>query len=75
MEVASEPSEKGAAGAPALRSFISSATAWVLILGATGSALVVSGVAVIAGGGWALIASGGFSFLLAAFIVRGLNNG
>ena len=64
--------------AAALRQFLArvmSALVWFLALGATGIALVVAGVAVLAGAGWALITAGAFLIFTAALIGQGMKHG
>jgi hypothetical protein len=50
-----------------------SAMAWFLILGLGGTAMIVTGVLVLFGAGWAFIAGGVFLLLGSAFIRRGMN--
>ncbi|MDP9991975.1 hypothetical protein J2W28_001003 [Variovorax boronicumulans] len=52
-----------------------SALVWFLLCGAAGMALVVAGVAVLFGTGWALIAAGAFLIFTAALIGRGMKHG
>lgn len=62
------------AGALAVRLAVS-AVVWLLIFGVLGLALLVSGVGVLYGAGWALIAGGVACLAAAAFIKQGLTNG
>ena len=48
---------------------------YVLGFGAVGAALVVAGIAVLAGAGFALVAAGAFLIAASAFITRGMSNG
>jgi len=52
-----------------------SAFLWFLLMGAAGMALVIAGVFVLLGFGWALIAAGAFLLFTAALIGRGMTNG
>lgn len=49
--------------------------AYVVAFGVFGAALVVAGVAVLAGSGWSLVTAGAFLLAGAAFITRGMSNG
>ena len=49
--------------------------AYVVAFGVIGAALIVAGVAVLAGAGWSLVVAGGFLLAGAAFITRGMSNG
>lgn len=49
--------------------------AYVIAFGVIGAALIVAGVAVLAGAGWSLVAAGIFLLAGAAFITRGMSNG
>lgn len=51
-----------------------SALLWFIVLGAAGIGLVVAGVYVLAGLGWALIAAGVFLLLVTALVGRGMNH-
>lgn len=62
------------AGALAVR-LVASAVVWLLTFGVLGFALLVSGVGVLYGAGWALIAGGVACLAAAAFIKQGLTNG
>lgn len=48
--------------------------AYVVAFGVIGAALIVAGVAVLAGAGWSLVAAGAFLIAGAAFITRGMSN-
>lgn len=50
-----------------------SALAWFLILGLGGTGMIVAGVFLLFGAGWAFIAGGVFMLLGAAFIRKGMN--
>jgi hypothetical protein len=50
-----------------------SALAWFLILGVGGTAMIVAGVCLLFGAGWAFIAGGVFMLLGSAFIRKGMN--
>jgi hypothetical protein len=50
-----------------------SALAWFLILGLGGTAMIVAGVCLLFGAGWAFIAGGAFMLLGSAFIRKGMN--
>lgn len=52
-----------------------SALVWFLLCGAAGMALMVAGVAVLLGTGWALIAAGAFLIFTAGLIGRGMKHG
>lgn len=52
-----------------------SAVVWLLAFGILGLGSIVSGVAVLFGLGWALIAAGAAFLVAAAFIKQGLSNG
>ena len=52
-----------------------SALVWFLLLGFMGMGLVVAGVAVLLGTGWALIAAGAFLIFTAALIGQGMKHG
>ena len=56
------------------RAFVS-AVLWFLLMVAAGVAMLVAGVYVLAGTGWALIAGGAFCISAAVFIRKGLTNG
>lgn len=67
-----------ASAAAALRralAIVMSALVWFLLTGAVGMALVVAGVAVLAGTGWALVTAGAFLIFTAALIGRGMKHG
>ncbi|MFS2047553.1 hypothetical protein ACEN9J_03095 [Variovorax sp. Varisp41] len=51
-----------------------SALLWFVLLGAAGIGLVVAGVYVLAGFGWALITAGVFLLLVTALVGRGMNH-
>jgi hypothetical protein len=50
-----------------------SALVWFLILGLGGTAMIVAGVCLLFGAGWAFIAGGVFMLLGSAFIRKGMN--
>jgi len=50
-----------------------SALAWFLLLGLAGAGLIVAGVAILFGNGWALIVGGVVLLLGAAFVRKGMN--
>lgn len=52
-----------------------SALVWFLLCGFAGMSLVVAGVAVLLGTGWALIAAGAFLIFTAALIGQGMKHG
>lgn len=52
-----------------------SALVWFLLTGIAGMALIVAGVAVLAGTGWALVAAGAFLIFTAALIGQGMKHG
>lgn len=56
-------------------SAILSALVWFLFCGAAGMGLVVAGVALLFGTGWALVAAGAFLIFTAALIGRGMKHG
>lgn len=58
-----------------LAAAILQALVWFLLLGALGMSLVVAGVAVLFGTGWALIAAGVFLIFTAALIGQGMKHG
>ncbi len=51
-----------------------SALLWFVLLGAAGIGLIVAGVYVLAGFGWALITAGVFLLLVTALVGRGMNH-
>jgi hypothetical protein len=51
-----------------------SALLWFVLLGAAGIGLIVAGVYVLAGFGWALISAGVFLLLVTALVGRGMNH-
>lgn len=61
--------------APRLAAVAVNPLAYVVGFGIAGAALVVSGVGVLAGVGWSLVAAGAFLIAGAAFITRGMSNG
>lgn len=54
---------------------VMSALMWFLLTGIAGMALVVAGVAILAGTGWALVAAGAFLIFTAALIGQGMKHG
>ena len=52
-----------------------SALTWMLVLGAAGFVLIVAGVYILAGIGWAFIAGGVACLVLAYFVHRGVTDG
>jgi len=61
--------------AAVILSWLASAGLWMAVSGIGGGGLVVAGVYLIAGAGWALIAAGIFLLLFATLIFRGMTGG
>lgn len=56
-------------------SVFASAVLWFLLTGVAGVAVLVVGVFVLAGSGWACIAGGAALVLISALIARGMSHG
>lgn len=61
--------------APRVAALAANPMTYVLGFGIGGAALIVAGVAVLAGAGWSLIAAGAFLLGGATFVTRGMTNG
>lgn len=56
-----------------LRAVLLSPTLWLALMLFAGAGLVIVGIALILGAGWALISAGAFLIWLSVFIRKGLN--
>jgi hypothetical protein len=56
-----------------LAALIANPLTYVIGFAVAGAAGVVSGVAILAGSGWALIAAGSFAISFSAFITKGMS--